>query len=386
MSRLVTLYPAAKEIILQANKSPAGLLPFAEFNRLSHYGEKGFYNSGYVQIGMDGDFTTDAARLGKSFAIAVSKAWKASGRPEKFTLVEAGAGHGQMMLGCLDYLAAHHPELYQLISPTIVEISPALIARQRDTLGAHREKMAWLNKSVLALPKLGKVGMVISNEILDDLPFAFQRLWVKTENGQKIATWHNLHVKYDDQKDKFSFVEVNSVKYLNIPNTSRWELVGNRSEIPGLDFKADEEEIKHQLSLLSRSNPTPKSYEPYIVGTSAASCTAYVEKTLNAFDKTVSIFIDYGVRDRLPGVMLFDHGQKSHDIAIALRKPGQVNPTHVVDFGWAEEAAEKAGAQVANMKRADFLAWNKTPSIPLLPGEEDHLVQIQTRGLASLRI
>ncbi len=122
------------------------------------YGPDGFYMRGGV-AGRRGDFLT-SPEVGPLFGAVIARyldaEWLRLGAPDRFTVVDAGAGPGSLArsvlaadLACraaLDYVAA--------------ELSP--VQRERHPAGVE---------SVARLPDGPIDGVIVANELLDNLPF-----------------------------------------------------------------------------------------------------------------------------------------------------------------------------------------------------------------------
>ncbi len=137
-----------------------GPITFAEFMEHALYGPGGFYER--PPIGPQGHFVT-SPHVHPVFAdlvrLALLQAWEALGGPESLRIVELGAGDGTLARGILLGLEAGGIPVWY----TAVEVSPGA----REALGA-------LPVEVLAspseLPPLDP-GLVVANELLDNLPF-----------------------------------------------------------------------------------------------------------------------------------------------------------------------------------------------------------------------
>lgn len=151
--------------------------------RLALYGDGGFYRvSGFA--GRRGDFIT-SPEVGPLFGAVIARAvdgwWREMGSPSGFTLVEAGAGPGTLARS----IAAARPEFLRDGRYLAVEISEEQRSRHPSFV-----------ESVAELPTAIECGVVVANELLDNLPF---RLFV-FDGG-----WREAHVKVDDDEN---FVEV----------------------------------------------------------------------------------------------------------------------------------------------------------------------------------
>lgn len=139
-----------------------GAIPFSVFVHLALYGENGFYtratDGGHA--GRRGDFLT-SPEVGPLFGVVVARfldaEWMRLGRPDPFTVVDAGAGPGTLARTVL----AARPACRDALRYVAVEVS----AVQRALHPAGVESRA-------QLPPPGSVqGVVMANELLDNLPF-----------------------------------------------------------------------------------------------------------------------------------------------------------------------------------------------------------------------
>lgn len=193
--------PSATDSLRRAIASAGGSLPFSQFMELALYGEHGFYaTSG--RAGRRGDFIT-SPEVGPLFGAVLAKAiddvWKRCGKPDNFNIVEVGAGPGTLARSIL----AAAPECLQHGTYVAVEVS----ATQRDS---HPEGV----ESVDVMPSHVQHGVIIANELLDNLPFD---LWVYDDG------WRQSHII--DTSSGFSEVlrsaDVPSVLPSRVPHGAR---------------------------------------------------------------------------------------------------------------------------------------------------------------------
>ena len=135
--------------------------------------EHGYYMT-RDPFGAAGDFVT-APEVSQMFGELVgawaAQVWDDQGRPEPFVLAELGPGRGTLMRDALRAAAAV-PGFRDAARLWLVETSPALRARQAETLAARMP--GWAG-SVGALPD--GPAIVVANEFFDALPIRqFQRL------------------------------------------------------------------------------------------------------------------------------------------------------------------------------------------------------------------
>jgi len=186
-----------------------GALRFDRFMQTALYGEHGFYTeprpSGTGQrirhagtdqrtsysytgertgrAGRRGDFLT-SPEVGPLFGAVIARAldtwWHEMGKPDPFVVVDAGAGPGTLARSVL----AARPECGGALRYVAVEVSA-------DQRAAHPAGV----ESRVELPTTPFVGVILANELLDNLPF---RLFV-FDGG-----WKEAFVAYDGSR----FVEV----------------------------------------------------------------------------------------------------------------------------------------------------------------------------------
>jgi SAM-dependent MidA family methyltransferase len=123
-----------------------------------YHPQLGFYEAGGA-AGRQGDFLT-SPEVGPLFGAVVARAldrwWTELGRPDPFTVAEAGAGRGTLARAVLAAGPACRPALRYIA----VDRSAALRAQHPETV-----------ESVAAMPDEPFTGVVLANELLDNLPF-----------------------------------------------------------------------------------------------------------------------------------------------------------------------------------------------------------------------
>ncbi|HET9496031.1 MAG TPA: SAM-dependent methyltransferase [Chloroflexia bacterium] len=163
---------------IRARIEADGPVPFARFMEWALYHpEHGYYTKGPL-IGPRGDFTTSpeaSPAFGQLLARHVEDVDRLLGGPSPLRVVEHGPGLGTLARDLLDRVQRDSPELYERIRYTLVDVSPALVAAQRERLlPAHEGAVEWL--SAEEFPH-GMEGAVIANEVVDAFPVHVVENW-----------------------------------------------------------------------------------------------------------------------------------------------------------------------------------------------------------------
>ncbi len=181
-------------IIAEINDKPGGLMTYGEFVQRSLYGydEKitGYYtNPSFTPNSADMDsantFGTMVTYPGFGAAIGEKVVMELDGHDDNHTLsiIEVGGGDGTLMVNTIAGASRHLKQMAakRAINPVMIDRTPQLLNRQREAIGAlvqsgvegievvdpvfigsRVEEMEWC---------IRKVGAVVSNELLDMLPF-----------------------------------------------------------------------------------------------------------------------------------------------------------------------------------------------------------------------
>lgn len=129
-------------------------------------------------LGVAGDFITapEISQLfGELIGLCLVDIWERSGAPSPIRLVELGPGRGTLMADLLR-AARVRPAFLTAARLSLVETSPALRTRQRETLKDH--DIEWMD-SLDVVPNDAPLYLV-ANEFFDALPI---RQFVRAESG-----------------------------------------------------------------------------------------------------------------------------------------------------------------------------------------------------------
>jgi NADH dehydrogenase [ubiquinone] 1 alpha subcomplex assembly factor 7 len=182
--------PLAAEIRRQI--SIAGPMPVSQFMDLClSHPEYGYYMS-RDPIGGHGDFITApeiSQIFGELIGLWAAEVWRLMGKPADIHLIELGPGRGTLMLDALRASRAA-PEFRKALAVHLVETSPALRQRQRETLADFDAPIFWHGSlsDISAGP-----AIVLANEFFDALPI---HQAIKQSDG-----WHERVVALDKKGD-----------------------------------------------------------------------------------------------------------------------------------------------------------------------------------------
>lgn len=262
----------------------------------------GYYMTG-DPFGSAGDFITApevSQVFGELIGLWCAQCWQAMGAPQVINLVELGPGRGTLMADALR-AARVLPAFRAAIRVHLVETSPSLKARQRETLNG--EAATW-HADLGSLPKAPM--LVIANEFFDALPVR------QLARGPEI--WFERLVSLSpvstDEKPAFAFTNGVAAKETveMIPASLRQSAVGTLVEI-----------------------------SPAVTAVARDLARRLVR------DGGVALVIDYGRMQQQAGWSL--QALRGHERHALLNTPGSADLTAHVDFASLAEAAHAAGAK-----------------------------------------
>jgi SAM-dependent MidA family methyltransferase len=152
-----------------------GPVTFARFmDWCLYHPDYGYYSSGAVRIGKDGDFYTAPCVhpvFGSLVARQLCQMHEILGG-ETFTILEVGGGRGFLCADILAWIRKHDPECYGRLEYFIVELSPLFLQEQRERLAGDVAggKVRWLAQEDLAEQAFSLTGCILTNELMDAFP------------------------------------------------------------------------------------------------------------------------------------------------------------------------------------------------------------------------
>jgi SAM-dependent MidA family methyltransferase len=176
-----------------------GPIPFDAFVDEALYGEGGFFSVARGARRAGGDFVT-SPEVGPLFGALVARAidsyWDELAAPDPFVVVDAGAGRGRLaadVLGApprcaaaLRYVLVERSEALRTLQRELVSIEPfedalgPVAPGDEDTGAEPVTGVGPIATSLGELPAVPFTGVVVANELLDNLPF---RLVERSHDG-----------------------------------------------------------------------------------------------------------------------------------------------------------------------------------------------------------
>ncbi len=288
----------------------AGPMPVSEYMSLCLADPRHGYYITHDPIGSAGDFTTApeiSQIFGELIGLWAAATWRQMGAPENVRLVELGPGRGTMMRDALR-AAAVVPGFHNALVVHMVEISPALQARQRRTLDQAGVPMLW-HSSFEEVPP-GPL-IVLANEFFDALPI---HQAVKQDDG-----WHERMVDVDGVGNFAFTIGPDAIPLFDkaVPPALREALEGDIFE-----WRPDRPALELGRRIVR--------------------------------EKGAALVIDYGHATSALGDTLQAVG--AHSFADPLATPGMIDLTAHVDFEALAQAAESIGANAHGpLDQGEFL-------------------------------
>lgn len=279
-----------------------GAIPFSRFMERCLYAPGlGYYVAGKSVLGGAGDFVT-APELGPSFARALARqVAQVLATLRDAEILEIGAGSGALAAELLLELERLRslPRAYR-----ILEISPALRARQDATLAtrapALKARVHWID----ALPARGVRGVVIGNEVLDAMPV-----------------------------ERIGVGEIGAVRWCVGDEGGRFEWRARPAQ----------GEIERRVEALRLSAPYTSEL--------GLAAEGFVRSLADVLEMGIAFFIDYGFPraefyhpQRREGTLMCHYRHRAHADPLIL--PGLQDITAHVDFTAIADAAHEAGLRV----------------------------------------
>ena len=190
--------PSPLERDIRARIAAHGPMPVADYMALCLADPRHGYYVTRDPLGARGDFITApevSQMFGELIGLWVASVWQQMGAPPRVHLIELGPGRGTLMSDALR-AAKVMPGFIEAASVHLVEISPALKAKQRETLRGIVPPLSW-HAAFDDVPQ--GPAIVVANEFFDALPV---HQAVKTPRG-----WCERCVRVADDKLVFTHAD-----------------------------------------------------------------------------------------------------------------------------------------------------------------------------------
>ncbi len=174
-----------------------GPIPFSRYMELCLYDrELGYYSRNAQQFGKAGDFYTSSdvhAVFGRLLARQFDEMWRALGSPERIELIELGPGRGLFAQDVLGWSEKKFPDFFRALRYVLVESSPELRERIKQTLGHHLESGKAELSELYVRNEASPNTIVFANEFFDALAVeivsANGSLRIDARDGRFVETW-----------------------------------------------------------------------------------------------------------------------------------------------------------------------------------------------------
>ncbi|HWW15713.1 MAG TPA: SAM-dependent methyltransferase [Candidatus Dormibacteraeota bacterium] len=187
-----------------------GPIPFSRYMELCLYDPKhGYYSRNALQFGKAGDFYTSSdvhAVFGRLLARQFDEMWRALGSPARIDLTELGPGRGLFAQDVLDWSEKKFPEFFRALHYVLMESSPALRERIKETLERHIESG---KAGFAAFDSASDISTILfANEFFDALPVEILStkgsLRIDAREGHFVEAWAQPSSDELDFLDRYS--------------------------------------------------------------------------------------------------------------------------------------------------------------------------------------
>jgi SAM-dependent MidA family methyltransferase len=191
----------------------SGPIPFSRYMEMCLYDPGlGYYSRNAQQFGKAGDFYTSSdvhAVFGRLLARQFDQMWRILDSPPQIRIVELGPGRGLFAQDVLDWSQKKFPDFFRALRYILVEGSPALRQRMKQTLARQIES----GKAELRVLQADYVdknipAIIFVNEFFDALPVEIVSqlgsLRVDTRDGRFVEVWVPASAKELEFLDRYS--------------------------------------------------------------------------------------------------------------------------------------------------------------------------------------
>jgi SAM-dependent MidA family methyltransferase len=187
-----------------------GPIPFSRYMELCLYHPTlGYYSRHANQFGKAGDFYTSSdvhAVFGRLLGRQFEEMWRALDSPARVVIKELGPGRGLFAQDVLDWSEKKFPEFYRALHYVLVEHSPALRERIKETLKRRFES----GKAAFGAveERVDSPAIVFANEFFDAIPVEVISskgcLRIETREGRFVESWLSPSAEELEFLDRYS--------------------------------------------------------------------------------------------------------------------------------------------------------------------------------------
>jgi len=209
--------------IIYSRIKEQGAITFAQFMELALYHPMyGYYCSGQLNIGKEGDFYT-SPHVHKAFGAVltnfIAKTFDLM-ENESFTVIEPGAEKGFLALDILNHLKDNYPIIYLQTTYYIIDKNSASSIEVKSFFRDHQEKVK-IFTSLDEIERNRTCGVVLSNELFDAMPFhrlkiidgtlnevyvilkngELSEIYGKPSNNEIVEYFNNIETRFEEGQE-----------------------------------------------------------------------------------------------------------------------------------------------------------------------------------------
>ena len=278
--------------------------------------QDGYYCRQGERWGRAGDYRTSPERsplFGATFARYFATLYEALGGPERWTIMESGAGEGHFAEIVLGALEKRFPEVFAATNYVIDEVSAASTAAAQVKLERFSDRIAC---GPIDQNKISDPGIIFSNELLDAFPV------------------HRVTISRGELREL----------YVALEPSGEFAWLSGPLSTPQLAeyFKVVGVELTH---------------EGQVADVNLAIAT-WLTEAARRLARGYLITVDYGAEapelytapERRQGTL---RSFRRHEFRDPLQSPGQNDITTTVDWTYVKRFGEKVGLEIIDFQRQD---------------------------------
>jgi SAM-dependent MidA family methyltransferase len=190
-----------------------GPIPFSRYMEMCLYDANlGYYSRNAQQFGKAGDFYTSSdvhAVFGRLIARQFEQMWRILDSPPQIKILELGPGRGLFAQDVLDWSQKQFPDFFRSLHYVLVESSPALRERIKQTLSRFIESGKVALTASHEDVTIKNVSVIFfANEFFDAMPVEIVSqqgsLRIDTRDGRFVESWDSTSAQELEFLDRYS--------------------------------------------------------------------------------------------------------------------------------------------------------------------------------------